>query len=874
MKIRTHRQQSNILARHLGKAPFQRVQPAINVALWGSANQRSARSLLMRSLFGGVILMGSLAANANSEGNAGEDKESNFCELSPELTATDYSEILAYADKLGWVKKEDLPDELKAKASPRCEGFYVERNQRIKHDTEAPISIEADQVQGSSEAQTSRFDGNVVITQLRSQSHSSTACYDKLNNQASLFGDVLISHTGVRMLGDHASVDLTKDQGQLDNALFAVADAHLRGQSNTLNFDFLGDTQFVTMDEGYITFCEPSSDAWKMSAEDIELDFAEGWGEASHIKLKIQDVPVFYIPWMNFPLDDRRKTGFLYPSFQLKSGESSLSTPYYINLAPNYDATLTPRYFEHRGAMLEGEFRYLNEWGMNRFSGGFLNDDNDYPSEDDRQLLNVPAGEDRWSFHYDHIGKINDWKTEVNFNRVSDDDYISDFGGLLKRSTDGTVDQTAKASWAGEHLAISTQLRSYQITDKDEVDSDQYKMLPDLAISGLWTDFGAWRPSLFVQTSYFDRVGDEEDLNSLERAQSVGSAMRGASEFTLDYDLRKTWGFLTPGVSVYASQYRLNGYDEQLFDSSAGYTLPSAHVSGGLFFERSTSLFGQGFLQTLEPQVMYAYIPYENQDDIPIFDAKDADLTYNQLFEPNRFTGSDRVGDTSQVSLGITSRLIDDNGNQILQARAGTIVYLKDRKVDLTNNHDQVKSNTDNDYDVSNYVGEVRYSPFTRWSYQFDFEWSDRLNQTERSSHGILYRQDQDHVATLRYNEKKDGLSNREEFLEFSTGWKVTPFWSLFHRWEYDLTLDRTSDIMNGIEYNTCCWRASVVYRNYYTGDQEVVESNGVTELRDEFDNGIFFMFELKGLAGTGSSTEDLLQELIEGINQRTIYDY
>ena len=799
---------------------------------------------------------------------------SGFCQVEGTLTPQDYSDLLSYANQLGWVRTADLPEHLQKKASPRCDGFYIDRGKQVNHQSDAPISIEADKVKGSSQAQASQFDGNVVITQQKSQSTSTSACYDQLNNHASLFGDVLIQHTGVRMLGDKAALDLSKEKGRVYNALFSVSDAHLRGQSNHIDFDFLGDTQFVELDNGYITFCEPSSDAWKLDAEDIDLDFAEGWGEASNIKLKIQDVPVFYLPWMNFPLDDRRKTGFLYPSFQLSDGESSLTTPFYWNIAPNYDATITPRYFEHRGEMLEAEFRYLNEWGMNKISGGFLGSDKDYPDEDTREALGVPAGEDRWSIHYDHLGKINDWKTEINFNRVSDDDYLSDFGGLLATSTEGTVDQVAKASWAGESIAISTQLRSYQITDEREVDGDQYKLLPDFIVAGNWTDFGAWQPSMYLQTSYFDRIGDTEDLNPIEQRTSVGSAFRAATELTLNYSERTSWGFITPGVTLYAAQYKLNSFDDQHFDDSAGYTIPSAHVTGGIFLDRPFEMFGRGFLQTLEPQVMYAYIPYENQDDIPVFDSEASDLSFNQLFQPNRFTGRDRVSDTSQISLGITSRLLDDEGYQSVIARAGTIVYLKDRKVDLSNDHDQVNRNTDNDYDTSNYIGELRFNPYQQWSYQFDFEWSDRLNQTERSSHGLLYRKDNDHVATLRFNEKKDGNAAREEFLEFSTGWKLTPYWTLFHRWEYDLTLDRTSDIMNGFEYNNCCWRASVVYRNYYTGEQEINFVNGAPVITDEFDNGIFFMFELKGLAGMGGSTEELLEEFIEGINKRTIYDY
>ncbi|GAA3910239.1 LPS-assembly protein LptD [Litoribacillus peritrichatus] len=801
-------------------------------------------------------------------------QDDGFCSPNQTLTPREFNDILAYADQLGWVKKEDLPEALKAKASDRCDGFYVGRGLQQTLKKDAPIAIEADAAKGSTQANTSQFDGNVTITQEGNQTTSDFACYNKNTNQASLFGNVLIDNSGLKLLGDQAEVNLVEESGSVSNALFAVADAHLRGQSNHMDFDFLDDSQYVELDSGYITFCEPNSNAWKMEAEDIELDFTEGWGEASHIKLKVQDVPVLYIPWMNFPLDDRRKTGFLRPSFELSQGESSLSTPFYLNLAPNYDATITPRYFENRGAMLEAEFRYMNAWSENRLNGGFLNDDKDYPEEDIREITGESTGEDRWSVHFDHLGKINDWKTEVDFNRVSDDDYKGDFDGILTRSVEGTVDQIVKTSWAGENLAFSGQFRSYQITDEDEISSNQYKQMPDLFLTGNWYEFGPWQPSFTVNATYFDRAASNESLSAAEQSVTVSSAFRTSSEMTLNYNKRKSWGYLTPGVTVYNKQYKLNGFDENSFDSEKDLTLPAAHLSGGLFLERPFEFFGNSLTQTLEPQVMYSYIPYQDQGDIPVFDAARADLTFNQLFEPNRFTGGDRIGDTSQVSMGLTSRFIDNNGTQSLVARAGTILYLKDRKIDLTYNHDDVKSNTDNDYDMSNYIAEIRYNPFKAWTYQFDFEWSDRLDQTERSSHALLWRPGNEHVATVRYNEKKDGLAPREEFLEFSGVWQVSPFWRLLHRWEYDLTLDRTSDVLNGFEYNSCCWRTSLVYRRFYTGDAEDRISNGITEQRDEFDSGIFLMIELKGLSGFGGSNDDLLTELIEGINQRTLYDY
>jgi LPS-assembly protein len=824
---------------------------------------------------------------------------SDFCSLenisNHTLSVQDYSDLLSYADKLGWIKKEDLPAHLKENASPRCDGFYIDQARQDQSTSPKanlntlPITIEADTVSASTQNETSVFKGEVVITQATDQDDLSStvtagyACYDKQTNHASLTEHVFLNHSGSRLLGDKAEVDLTKNQGQLDNALFAVASSHLRGQADQINFDFLEDTQRVHINEGNFTFCEPSSNAWKLDAKDIELDFAEGWGEASHITLEIQDVPVLYLPWMNFPLDDRRKTGFLYPSFEVKSGASSIATPFYLNLAPNYDATLTPRYFEHRGPMLEAEFRYLNHWSMNTLSGGYLQSDNDYPDSDTQAITGQSSGESRWSFHYDHLGKVNGWRTEIDFNKVSDKDYQADFGGLLSTSQSGTIDQLARVSWSGDNISITAQFRGYQITDPDDISANQYEQLPDLNFSGFWFTQNNFHTSINIQATHFDRIAEASTLSAAESASTVGSALRGSADIGLEYQLKAPWGHLTPGLVSYLNQYTFDDYNQQVFDDSANAIIPAYYLKGGLSFERKTQLFNQAYYQTLEPEFMFTYIPYVDQNDIPLFDTDNADLNYHQLFNPNRFTGRDRVGDTSQISFGFSSRLYNASGDQTLVARAGSILYLKDRKIDLTNNHSQVKYNSANDYDVANYLGELELTPSNSWSYQLALEWSDRLNQTARSSHKLRYQPDNEHVATLRYNEKKgvDELSGnqqtREEFLEFSAGWQVSPFWTVFHRWEYDLAVDRTSDIMNGFEYNNCCWRAAIVYRHFYTGEQTADNSTTTpttTTLNDEFDSGIFFTFELKGLAGLGASTDSMLEELIEGINQRTIYDY
>ena len=799
----------------------------------------------------------------------------DFCKPAEAFSEQDYSEVLPYADKLGWVRTEDLPDDLDIELSGRCDGFYIDRARTTKNNPNAAIAVEADSASTSPNQQLNRFQGNVLITQQGNEVQANTACYDRSNSDTSLFGDVLVKHSGLNMVGDQADINLDTNIGRINNGLFAVSAAHLRGQSEQIDFDFQDTKQYVELTEGYITFCEPSSNAWKLDADDIKLDFEEGWGSASNIKIKVQDVPVFYLPWMNFPLDDRRKTGFLYPSYEISSGALALTTPYYLNLAPNYDMTLRPSYYEDRGEMIAAEFRYLNEWGINRFDGGFLKDDDDYPDSDTRAITGEEAGEDRWSFHYDHLGKIMGWRTEVDFNRVSDDDYRSDFGGILRSSHDGTVDQTAEATWTDGTIALSARLRSYQITDETEIASDQYKQLPDLLFSGNWSHGSNLRSDVQLNTTYFERVAESDELNIREQNETVGSAARFYSRTSLNYDMRNTWGYLIPGVTLYASQYELDEYQSTYFDDSANTVVPSAHINAGIFLERPSRLFNTHFTQTLEPQLMYAYIPFEDQSDVPVFDSEEADLTYNQLFKPNRFTGRDRIGDTSQITLGVTSRTLNEQGRQILSARTGTIVYLKDRKVDLTNDHDGSSSDPKNNYETSNYVTEVRYTPFEEWSYQADFEWDNQESRAERNTHKIAYRPDPEYIATLRYNRRtNEDTDEPEEFVEFSTAWQFDPFWSIFHRYEFDAIKHRTSDILNGVEYNNCCWRASLIFRRFDTGDQELVGSGTDTRLRDEFDNGIFFRFELKGLADFGGKTQSLLDELIEDIDQRNVYDY
>ncbi|MDJ0877648.1 MAG: LPS-assembly protein LptD [Halieaceae bacterium] len=740
---------------------------------------------------------------------------------------------------LDWTSEVDQEGRT-AQRSQRCRGSY--RDPLAGVDTSKDPStqeIEATAERSELEGDMVRFFGGVEARQGYRVIRAAEAEYNRVTGTGSLLGEVEIREPGLLLRGATGSLDSNSGEARLTANQFVLHDQHLRGGADLVVRRGDG---IIELDDGYYSYCPPLNNGWVLQAKDIELDIEEGVGVARDAKIELGGTPVVYTPYLRFPLDDRRKSGFLFPEITDDSnGGLDLATPYYFNLAPNYDATLTPRYIMDRGLLTELELRHLSaQAGYWELGGAWISGDDQY--QDD-----VPGEDgDRWLSAIEQTGEFKErWRTNIDFTKTSDDEYFNDIGTTslqLKQSTH--LLQAGQVDYLGDSWQTTLRFEEFQTIARD-VERDQYSKLPQLNLRRTATsqDF---TPNLLLQSdyAYFDH-NDEPTGHRLYN--EVGG----------NFPMRWIWGFLTPTAKYRQLNYDL---DEDVFfdgapDDTPDVGAPMFSLDGGLFFERSTA-WG---LQTLEPRVYYLWSDFEEQEGLPSFDTTELTFTYNQLFRETRFSGNDRIDDSNQVSVGLTTRFIDqDSGREKLAASIGQIYYFDDRLV-------SVGAIGPEDTEGSSAIAaEFAISPTEQWEFRSAWLWNTDENEIDQSTFQAGWRGDGGAIVNLGYSYRRnrttanDGLDIDQ--LDFSTYYPFSKEWRIFLRSLYDLEENERVNDMAGIEYNSCCWRVRLVYQRYI--DQN---TNRAAQDLVEYENATYIEFQLKGLGGIGTRVSELLEEFIRG---------
>ena len=443
-----------------------------------------------------------------------------------------------------------------------------------------------------------------------------------------------------------------------------LTDSQARGSAKTA----LVEGKEVSHYEGITyTTCRPGNDDWRLEASKLTVDRRTGVGTVRHGTLRFGNLPVAYLPYGSFPIDGRRKSGFLVPSLGTSDGTGiEIETPYYFNLAPNYDATLTPRLLSKRGLMPGGQFRYLTETHRGELLAEILPNDRDSsPSDPDT----------RGAVSYQHQGRLAPrLNTDINLNYVSDDNYLEDFGNNLDIASTRQLERRGDLRYRGEDWSLLGRLQYYQTVDRNIANEDRpYSRLPQFL-------FLLDKPNQhFGLTYHLDTEYDYFDHS--DSNQVVGH--RFALEPGISLPLRRSYGHLIPKLFAQYRYYDLNNSEEGQGDSPS-LTIPTFSLDSGLVFERQTDWFRNDSTQTLEPRLFYLLTPYKNQDDLPVFDTSLVGFNFNSLFRENRFTGRDRIGDANQLTAALTSRTLSEStGTELLRASLGQIYYFRDRDVQL-----------------------------------------------------------------------------------------------------------------------------------------------------------------------------------------------
>lgn len=698
-----------------------------------------------------------------------------------------------------------------------------------EQDQGLPVDADADRASYDRIEDLIALDGDVVIIQGSQRLLSDHSTYEHDTGAIEATGNVYIQQPGLRLVARSGRYNLETKEGALSDVTYRLSgDSNLRGTAEQA--ELLAERKTRYRDVTY-TSCPPGRSDWSMRASRLRLDHAAGIGTARHARFRVRGVPVLYTPWMRFPIDDRRRSGFLVPAFGTsdRSG-TDIRLPYYWNIAPNMDATFYPRYMSKRGGSLGVELRYLSSFQKLRLYAEGMPEDK----------LEPDLGA-RGAIHVEQTGRLSRrWRTSIDFSGVSDNQYLSDFGDNLDVTSVRNLLRNADLIYSGAGYQVITRARSYQTVDETiPPRAHPYAQLPhiELKTSAIrFKDLGEAR--LKAIYDYF------------EHAEKV-HGNRVVAEPSISVPLRRSYGYLIPKARLYYHGYSLVGEDDDT-PQRQSYLVPVLDLDGKLIFERQTRWFGDDSLQTLEPRLYYVYAPYVDQSDAPLFDTTALDFSFASLFRPNRFTGYDRIGDENRLTYALTSRTLDgDTGAELFRVSLGQIHYFGERLV-------QLRTNTPDTDQTSSVAGEIAASIAEHWTARASFQWNPHkdVDAWEKRVLQLRYAPGDDRLLNLTYRTNLAQVAAlRYEDTDLSFRVPVTNDLKLVGRWLYSVLNTQTVEAFAGVEYGRCCWRLRLLGRHLKTTSDETGSTS------------IMLQLELAGLGSLGDSVDAFLERGIYGYN-------
>ena len=635
-------------------------------------------------------------------------------------------------------------------------------------------TIEADVIEGVSDLEVSAR-GNAEISREDMSIFGDQLRYNREFGYAEGDGGVRLQRGADRFFGPSLQYNVLDDTGAFESPQYLLErERTARGRADRL--EFLGRERYRFTNATYTT-CRPGQEDWRMEASELELDFDGEEGTARNPRLRFFEVPILASPWATFPLGDRRKSGILAPYYaQTSTRGFEFGLPYYWNIAPEHDATFTPVYMAKRGGQLKSELRYLERRLAGELKFEYLPDDRVF-------------GESREGVSWQHTHTLaRNTVAQVDYNRVSDDFYFVDLGTRVKQISVGNLPQdmyvTNSGSVGRATYSLQGRLQQFQtLQDPLAPTVPPYHRLPQVNFGLSRNDIGG----------VLDGSLPAEYVNFAHVTLVEGARTTFAP--TLAAPLLAPGWFVTPKLGLRHVSYGLTRADPGQ-PQAPQVTFPWGSLDSGLVFERDTTSFGAGSTQTVEPRLFYVYIPYRNQDTIPIFDTALADFNYAQLFTENRFVGGDRFGDANQLTAALTSRILQANGQEMLRATVGQRYYFDAERVGLTPTSPLRASNNS---DILASLG-ARLGP--HWAFDATTQYNANAQRGERYSTAVTYRPETARVLNASYRFQRDVLKQ----VDLSAQWPLRPGWYGVGRYNYSIQDKRLLEGLAGVEYNAGCW--------------------------------------------------------------------
>lgn len=712
--------------------------------------------------------------------------------------------------------------------------------------TTQPTDIEGDELQDT-QAQQTLVQGNVQLKRGDQFLGTDRLTYNSETGDYTAEGSVRYQDSGMRIVADRAEGNQESDTHSISDLRYQLIER--RGNGGAKRIELQG-TQGSLIGSTYTT-CDPSQRGWELRASRIDIDTDKGMGVARNATVRIGKVPVLYVPWLTFPIDDRRRTGLLYPSISL-SGRNGFDwkQPIYLNLAPNYDATLTPRIMSDRGIVLGGEFRWLYEQGRGEVAGTWMPTDKLPQNEPDRYLLdgagNPIAGatlpdSNRGQFGLGATHNFNpSWYASSNLGWVSDTHYLEDFSNSLYGVSSYSIRSEAGLFGHGQNWTASLMADHYQLADYTLTEGN-------LPFDRLPRAVGHWAMP-FGQV--FETGIDAEAVRFEHQVFDAGSRLDVKPYVSMD--LQGASWFVRPKLAWRYTGYQL---DDALAarlggDASPTRSLPIASVDAGVYFDRETEILGDRYLNTLEPRLYYLNVPTRDQSGLPLFDTGAMTFSWGQLFRDNRYTGPDRQTDANQLTTALTTRLISqDDGRERLAASIGQIRYFDDSLV-------TVPGEVPVERGKSAWIADVGVSPSDRWTINGTYQWDPKFRRQDLASLRARYLFGDTGVFNVGYRYRRDLI----EQADVSFLYPITENWSAVGRYYYSIFDHKVLETIAGVQWESCCLAVRVVARRY------------LRNRSGDLNNSIQVEFELKGLGSAGQDSARVLRRAILGYDRDDLY--
>ena len=698
------------------------------------------------------------------------------------------------------------PDDAAAGAPPPL-GPVLTADDTLQVNAAPPYRLDAD---GNVQ-----IDGGVVAQQGEHRLSAEHLSLDKAREQIEVRGKVEYSNPQLIVRGNTGS--FIDGEAAFEGASFELPLQPARGSASALSLNRSG---VLRLSDVFYTTCPEGQSDWHIKARSVSIDTNRSVGTARDARVEFLGVPILRLPVISFPVGNARKSGLLFPSLgSTTNSGAQLSIPYYFNLAPQQDLTVTPTYYSSRGLDIEGEYRFLTRSSRGEVLGNLL------PS--DRK-----TGQARNRLKVDSVTTLpRGWRLTLDAENVSDARYFEDFSQGADGSSIAFLPRRLQLTYRDDFLDAGLLLRNFQILDQDLPQIDRpHTELPRLYARGNWTAAGGLPLSYGFDTEAVAfRHSDDVQGWRFDAAPRVGLDYTGAGYF------------LKPTLTLDTTHYRLQDTAPGS-DTSPQRTLPMFSLDGGLQFERGNGRRGQRRI-TLEPRLMYLYVPFRDQSTLPVFDSAEPDLNWIELFRNNRYSSIDRISDANQLSAGVTTQLYSSsNGTRFLAMTFGQAFYFRTPRVRLPDEAPLAGNSSD-------LIAQVELQAFKNWNVSSGMQWDHRAARTGKAEVQVRYQPEARSVVNFGYRYQRDRL----EQVDVSAAWPVTDQWRLYGRALYSIREGQSIEHFAGLEYSSCCWNLRAVARDY------------VSRRSGERDRSIYLQLELKGLSNVGLAADAFLERAIRG---------